>query len=373
MVVGILLPDSSTHPLISHDVLAGFKSAVSTHAIEGVELAFGYVAFGTSAEVLKKEVEKLILERDVDLIIAFVDHPIVDTIFPLISQLNKTLLVINHGAKYAFDWVAPANVYFHTLENCFCSFLTSKYALTNVSKAAVATSYYDGGYSLCHAITQPFMDGGGEIVFNFAGMHKLEEFDTKGLAAFLIQNPDTQAVFTVLSGNLLAEYYTQLNRQLPELTLNLYSQPVLLEETITEHQAIFPENYRLTAYTTWYEGVQGAENEVFCNTIEAATGRRPTSFGVLGWDTALIVQQLIAMNRDGGSVPEISGAKGRLVLDEKTHHFLSDIHRVSFSAKGGVVLEETLTSDDGRGPFGEMVAQKIEGITSGWLNTYLCS
>lgn len=382
MVIGILLPDSTTHPLISHDVLAGFKSAVKWHAIEGVELALGYIGFGTSVEVLKKETEKLILERDADIIIAFADHPIIDTIFPLISQLNKMLLVINNGAKYAIDWKASRNVYYHTLENCFCSFLTAGYAYSKTGRAAMATSYFDGGYSLCHAITQPFMDVGGEMMYNFAGSYKLNEFNIQPLVTFLQENIDTDSIFTILSGNLLTEYYKQLNQLIPHLTLDMYSHPVVLEETLAEHADLFPGKCNLTGFTIWYERVPGVENETFCNLIKEVTRRRPTSFSALGWDTALIVQQIIAITENNPArlsdleacnIPAIEGVKGRIIPDEKTHHFLGDVYRLNYSTEGGLVSDATISAEESMTPLDKMVSQKIEGIASGWLNTYLCS
>lgn len=246
----------------------------------------------------------------------------------------------------------------------------------------MTTSYFDGGYSLCHAMTQPFMDMGGEIMYNLAGSYKLDEFNIQPLTNFLNHKNGIDSIFTILSGNLLTEFYKQLTQLVPHLTLNLYSHPVVLEETLAEHLKLFPENCNLTGFTTWYEGVPGVENQTFCNTIKEVTRRRPTSFSALGWDTALIVQQIIAITENNParlgdletcSIPAIEGVKGRIIPDEKTHHFLGDAYRLNYSADGGLVSDATISADESIAPLDKMVSQKIEGIASGWLNTYLCS
>jgi len=74
-----------------------------------------------------------------------------------------------------------------------------------------------------------------------------------------------------------------------------------------------------------------------------------------------------------GFFPELKGAKGTLRLDEETHHFTADAYHLRYSSGSGTELIATMDSAQGRGVMNEMITQKIEGMTSGWLNTYLCS
>lgn len=378
MVAGVLLPTSSTHPLIPHDFMAGIRAALK-YSGSPVTLVPGYIGFGAHAEEVKMQAEKLILEHDPDVIIAFVDHPVADSLFPLMGQLNKLLIVVNSGAKYAVDWKAPVNVYFHTLENAYLSFLTSNNTSRQIDKAIMATSYYDGGYSLSHALTQPFINKGGEILYNFAGSFKLAEFNTSPMADFIRENSDLRSVLTVLSGELLLPFFRQLSEALPGTELRFYGSPVTVEETIAL-AGDFPFGFIVEGFTGWYKDSPLPENVTFSGKMRESS-REPNSFSALGWDTGLVLNQFLQLKNDGallhalpeGSVNEIDGAKGTLRLHEGSHHFMGDAYLLWNASVSGTALVETISSAEGRDVFNEMITQKIEGMTSGWLNTYLCS
>jgi branched-chain amino acid transport system substrate-binding protein len=379
MIAGVLLPSSTTHPLLPHDFMAGLRASLK-HLDSSIMLVPGYVGFGANEDTVKAEAEKLILEHDPEVFIAFLDHPIVDSLFLLMAQLNKVLIVVNSGAKYAVDWQAPANVYFHTLENSFLSFLLSDHVSRLSSKAIMATSYYDGGYSLCHALTQPYANRGGEIVFNFAGSYKKDEFSVSPLTDFLRENEDVRSLMTILSGDLLPLFYQQLDRALPGTGIQFYASPVTLEETIGLNKEFFPSQNTILGFTAWYSNSRLPENVTFSEKIRI-TSREPNSFSALGWDSGLILNEFARLNANGvqihslspDSFPMLNGAKGALQLNEETHHFMGDANLLKYNLSSGIELLETVDSASSTGILNEMITQKIEGISSGWLNTYLCS
>jgi len=378
MIVGILLPTSSTHPLIPHDLMAGIRASLK-HTEMPVTLVPGYIGFGASADAVKTETEKLMLEHDPDLIIAFVDHPIADTLFPLTAQLKKPLIIVNNGAKYAVDWKAPDNVYFHTLENAYLSYLTSLHTARLKNKGIMATSYYDGGYSLSHALTQPFTNKGGEILYNFAGSFKLAEFNTLPMAEFLRDNNVVSAILTVLSGELLSPFYRQLAEALPGKKLFFYGSPVTTDETIGL-AADFPPAFAIEGFTGWYAHSGLPANIAFSAKMGEAS-KEPNAFSALGWDTGLILEKFLQLKNNGaplhalpeGSFNAIQGAKGTLLLHELSHRFIGDAYLLKHTSSSGTELLDTTGPAAGSSTFNEMITQKIEGMTSGWLNTYLCS
>lgn len=380
MIAGVLLPTSSTHPLLPHDFMGGIRAHLKDSG-SSIELKPGYIGFGAHVDAVKAEVEKLILEHDPQVFIAFLDHPVVDTLFLLMAHLNKVLIVVNNGAKYAIDWKAPKNVYFHTLENSYLSFLTSDRLFNLAKKAVMATSYYDGGYSLCHAITQPFINRGGEIVFNFAGSFKKEEFNISNLTHFLTCNKDVQSLITILSGDLLPLFYMHLHDSLPGMDFNFYGSPVSLEETMVLDEEFFPRGYTTEGFSSWYKDSGFSGNKTFIQSIQK-TLKIPNSFSALGWDSGLILNEFAKLLESEGvqihsfekkSFPLLKGAKGTLRLDQETHHFLGDAYHLKYNINSGAQLLGAIDSVQGEEIWNEMVTQKIEGITSGWLNTYLCS
>ncbi|WP_449436711.1 hypothetical protein [Pedobacter steynii] len=82
------------------------------------------------------------------------------------------MIVVNHSAKYPSSWAAQPNVIHHSLNNVSNCWLTGKKAAKENQTAAVVNSFYDGGYSISHALSASFMNQSGQISFNFVGHQK---------------------------------------------------------------------------------------------------------------------------------------------------------------------------------------------------------
>jgi len=199
------------------------------------------------------------------------------------------------------------------------------------------------------------------------------------MSSFIRENDEVDAVLTVLSGELLAPFYQQLAEALPDRELRFYGSPVTIEETIGLG-ADFPAAFAIEGFTGWYNNSGLEENTTFSAKMRGVF-KEPNAFSALGWDTGLILQQFFQLKEAGallhalpqGSVKELGGAKGTLRFHEESHHFTGDAYLLKHSSTSGTELLQALSSDEGSNIMNKMITQKIEGMTSGWLNTYLCS
>lgn len=381
MKTGILLPRSTTHPLIAYNFMDGIHAFLKNQGLDTkITCTTAYIGFGTDPEIVQQEAERLIMEQQVDMLIIFADFPVVECLFPIVKALNKLLLVVNHGAKYPDSWTAQPNVIHHNLNNAVNCWLTGKKAANLHPAAAVVSSYYDGGYSISHSLATSFLNESGNIVFNFVGHQYKTEFNTQPLVSFLKTEPEVEALLAILSGELVPEFYNQLKAEIADRKLNLYGSPVLLEESVLPdhlHSAL-----SLSGYTSWFSAAIHAENQTYCNTFKKNTTREPDSFGVLGWDTAAILKAIFEAKGEDPidavnisrhpALQNVSGAKGAMKLHIQTQQYIAPLHYIS-SKNGTMESLHVVTVEEVEKSFNELIGQELTGISSGWLNTYLCS
>lgn len=381
MIAGILLPRSTTHPLIAYNFMDGLHAALKCYGLnKQLTCITASIGFGTDSNAIQAETERLFMEQRIDVLIAFADHPVIDCIFPIVQGLNKLLIVVNHGAKYPDSWIAPPNVIFHNLQNALSCWLTGQRAASKHAAAALVSSYYDGGYSITHALSAAYHAASGAIKFNLIGHQYRSEFNAKPLTSFLKENADVTALLTTLSGELVPELYVQLAEEIANQEVLVYASPVLLEES-GSHKEV-PYHPAVSGYTSWTADAAYTENQVYCETFKTATGRTPDSFGVLGWDTALILESLLTIFEADGhlggnsiqhpAMQRIAAAKGQMHLHSATQHYISPLHYIH-KINGETSLEHVLDIESVEKSFIELTEQQITGVSSGWLNTYLCS
>jgi len=384
MKTGVLLPRSSTHPLISYNFMDGLSAFLKFHQLTTeIDCIPAYIGFGTDPILIQQEAERLILEHRVDLIVIFADYPVVECLFPIINSLNKLMIVVNHGAKYPRSWAAQPNVIHHSLNNASNCWLTGKKAAKENQTAAVVNSFYDGGYSISHAISASFLDQSGQIVFNFVGHQKKEEFNTGPLISFLKTAEKTEALLAILSGELVPEFHLQLREQMGSRKLKLYASPVLLEESLTEENLNPAVNMEVSGYTTWFKELDNEENTAYCNHFKIDTDREPDSFGVLGWDTGLILKTILKISEgkliDAKTISkhqdlqQLQGAKGEMRMHTYTQHYISPVHYLHSKLNNDLSSLHNLSLEVVEESFNELINFEIQGPSSQWLNTYLCS
>lgn len=383
MKIGVLLPNSTTYPLIAHNFMAGLKGSLAELANTlSPELLTASIGFGTDGTLMLKEAEIMLLDNQADLLIVFADHPVVECLFPLINALKKLLIVVNSGAKYPPVKKQPFVIY-HTLNYALHCRLIGKHAAKVSSKAVVATSYYDGGYSLCHAISKGYADKGSSVAFNFVSKFNAAEFDIEPLTSFLASNQDVRHIMAVYS-DLSPVFYETLATEFPAIPLNVFVNPAMLEEFHLPEYGITNKEMAVSSYVPWAAQLKTSGNIAYCSAFKNKTGRAPDAVGALGWDTgALIIKyitvslenplfntkQLLDELLDGG----MNGAKGTIYIDSNTHQVFSPAYQVKLNAGNQLIVQDTVPLIEVLREWTEIYNDPPQGLVSGWINTYMCS
>lgn len=381
--VGVLLPRSSLYPSLAINLVSGIKTAFKTYGIENIQLQYENIGFGADEADIYAKTEKMLLQDDVILVIAYMDYMEAYKLEPLFAGMNRLLLVLDPGGQIPLNWNTTSPFcYALSLQAALGSRMTGHLAAKEGAvKPVFATSFYEGGYLQCFAYQKGIESGGGQIQSHLVVPFKLEDFSINPLHDMVKQQqPDSiLAQFSAEAGALFFKQYTNTGLQ---NRLKFYSSPFMLEETWLETIEYPFDNIR--GYVTWLRNLSNETNLLFLNKIEETTDNEGNIFSMLGWEAA---QFVIAFSRIINNYKKISLAqndlekliiespRGLLMMHADTHHFIAPMYLVEVikNKKGGtcelkLISEKKSTTEE----FEQHVADKPEGVFSKWTNTYLC-
>lgn len=381
MNVGVLLPKSTTIPLIAHDFMGGLESFAEVHQInDQLNFKKENIGFGIESKTVLHAAERLLLDEKADVLVAFMDHPNVDVLYTLIAHVNKPMVVVNHGAKYPLKSKAPKGVVFHTLGEVWHSWNTGLEVARAGEATGMCTSFYDGGYHMFHASSESYTMGSSLVpAFNFISRHNAPASDYRDVSKILSDRPDIRRLMGTFSGDQAHFFLSALQDAPDPSTLTVYGSPMLFDESLPELFGNLTIPFKLKGHTGWLPGLDNPENKKFVSEFTKYTNRRASHSGVLGWDTGLLLNELLRMGTGvkgsdyvaGLEGRTLSGAKGNLILDPQTAYFLSPSYSVY--ADSGFNLHLDGPVDNGLDTWKEMLNNRPEIQHTGWVNTYLCS
>lgn len=382
MKVGILYPRSKTHIMLGPDFLEGLKTFLQKEGlIESISIVTESIGFGGEEKDVYVKAEKLLIEAEADLLVAFLDLKVIGILEPLLFTCNKLALIVSPGANYPAQWSSSPHILHLTLLQAYMCWLTGQLVSANDQKdAAVATSFYDCGYLHVAAMARGLVRAGGSVRYNYINNQKYDDqFHIDELASFLQQNKDVDNVMCVLDSVPASLFYKRLESDAEIAALNLYVSPMMLESqarvTLGEHR-----NFSINGYSTWLGDGSNDNGTGFINSFKEKTKRPASVFGLLGWETGLLLKEFFRSNPDSWSditlmrdsllKKTITSPRGPLHLDESTGYFISPALRIQIAADTGQPSVAIIEKNEDE--WKEFSSVPISGVTSGWLNTYLC-
>jgi hypothetical protein len=381
MKIGILYPRSGAHPEMMPDFIDGIKTALHDELKnDSIKLISESVGFGGVEKEVYEKAEKLLVLEGADILVAFIDLRVLELLKPLFYTSGKLVLMVNAGANYPQNWVPQPNILTLSLQHGFLCWLTGKWAGQPGKKnAAMATTFYDGGYLHTSAIVRSFMKSGGKITYNFVNNQKYDDaFDINQLTGFLSGDKDTDSLLCIFDSLPAYLLYSRLNTFEGADKLKLFVSPMMLEPKALEGIGD-GFKFSICGHLPWHAGLENNANRIFIDSYSRQTKRSPSVFSLLGWEAALIVQQVMVLTNDqyedgadlAGKLSEVSinSPRGEMKLDTDANYFLAPIVKCTISPNSGNLSFESMET-----PLEEWSAFKedrIDGIVSGWTNTYL--
>ncbi len=378
VTIGVLLPGSLLYPRIGIDFINGFKLSFSFHKQGDCNLVFASIGNGSKETEVFAEVEKMLISHDPEIIVLYTNDWISERLAPLFIGANRLLIIINSGANYSPALHAEADVLFHSFNDNLCCFLTGKKAATSEGKnGLMATSFYDGGYSHFHAMSNAFTQAGGLIKYNLIIPLDQEDAQWDKLMAFLKEHPDTKKIMSIFSANMKQAFYEKLNADTNNSDLEFFGSPMMFD------QSQFPiantTTIPIKGFTYWLPHLQNEENLALHNTCKKEK-KQVGLFTMQGWESALLVIQYLKEKVHGTVNETIYQLKQKkletprgTVSITKNNMILGPAYFVSDSGSGSTELLMDESISDPTPQFIEMMSEVPESPGSGWKNTYLCT
>lgn len=379
--IGFLLPRSNFYQSISFDLHEGLRSGLKQIGRDDIRIVTENIGYGSDKQICYRAAEKLLMEENASVIVAYIGHRSAQLLRPLFLATNKILIVLDAGAHLPDEWTECPNIIYHSLHNSFGAFLASKRAVKDgCLTGGMVTGYYDGGYLQTVAIFNGFQNAGGTICFNHATGHLKEEFTVLPLKNHLEQFPGS-AFLSVFSGEFAQWYFSMLKEIFERDKIAVYLPPFGLEE-IMLNNAAYPGN-NVKGVAAWSRNIESKENSLFMNTIHE-TNKTPNLFSLISWECAHIVAKTLDLIKEHKSnVHEITfelkkiefeGPRGKIYFHQKTNTTIAPLYEAT------IVLENSnackLRIDSKISPssedFDKLLGQQLDGVNSAWYNSYIC-
>lgn len=376
--IGLLLPRSTFYETINFDIYEGLRLGFENLGKTEYKIVTENIGFGADKQQCYRSAEKLLLEENVSLVVAYIGHRTAELLKPLFLAANKILIVLDAGANLPNEWPSCPNIFFHSLHNALGARFTAQKAINDgFNQGALVTGYYDGGYLHTYSISKSFEDFSGKIVFNHATGYKAEDFNMEPLESHLNDYPNT-ALLSLFSGDFVQWYFRDLKDKFKNPSI--YLTPFGMEETMLE-KAVFPSN-NIKGVISWSKKIETEENKKFIQAMDTS-GKKPNLFSLISWESATIIDkaiQLIEIHKHNivqiaSELHELEfeGPRGTVSFDTKTNTSLSPLFEAKVIEKNGyceLEIEKSITNY--KEEFEKLASFQLENINSAWYNSYTC-
>jgi branched-chain amino acid transport system substrate-binding protein len=378
--IGILLPRSTYYQSIGFDLHEGLRSGIKQTGRENIRIVTENIGFGADKQQCYRSAERLLLEENANLIIAYIGHRTAELLKPLFLATNKILIVLDAGVNMPTEWPTCPNIFYHSLHNTLGAWLTAKKAIKDgYTNGGMVTGYYDAGYLHTYSISKSFENAGGKICFNHATGYKETDFTMKPLKEHL-ENNSNSALLSLFSGDFVQWYFDEIKKEFSEKNIPIYLTPFGFEETMLEN-AVYPSN-AITGIASWSKKIETSQNKLFIESIES-TGKTPNIFSLLGWESAIIALKTLDLTaKNNNKVTQIAselhafefeGPRGKISFDAKTNNSICPLYEASIiENKGMCEVEIGPEIKNIKEEFEEMCQLPLENNISAWYNSYTC-
>ncbi len=379
--IGVLLPKSSLYPSIGFDLLNGLKARLDSVQHFSYELLYENIGAGGDSNEIYNKAEKLLL-RDAWIVLAFLDHSEATKLDMLFRLQKRILIVLDPGAHVPLTWNDGSPYRFTiSLQTAFNNYVTGALAAKSGNKRAFfASSFYEGGYLQTYSYLKGHEREGGTIHFHSIVPFHRNQYQTSDLVhAFEHHQPDAiLAQFSAEAGEVFLSGYarTSICRQVP-----LYVSAFMLEENWLD---TLPYPFDgIKGCISWCRSLDNDKNHQFVNTIRQQHEATPNIFTLLGWEGALLVNQLArspeAPKRTDevlakAECMELHSPRGPLRLHEGSRIFFSPVYQAEIvkNPTTGNCQLKLIGNYPCESEKSAFTNETPTGVFSKWTNTYLC-
>lgn len=370
MKIGILLPRSVEYPAMAFDLLDGLRINLRLQNLD-VQIYTENIGFGESPDITHAAAEKLVINHDVQLLIAYATSLNAETLYSFAATVGKPILFLDAGMEI-FEQPPHPLCRHLTLQGLMACLLAGELAGEGNKKVYAAASFLDGGYRGSWAFQKGIEKSGGMVAGHFVSNYQPAEFTLEQLTGQL-KISEAQSVTASFSSYFLSLFLEHMqNAGEHAHSIPMYCSPFMADEQLLSG-INFPGGIFHTV-VPWATSLNGDANLKMTAAIQTEKGKTANIFHLLGWEAAIITKQILlnSINDiDGWSYesprgivtfhPETKSAyaalyKGRIIAGSNNRCTLDIGNEIAVSGEAHRALHFS----------------RPDGMFSRWKNNFFC-
>jgi branched-chain amino acid transport system substrate-binding protein len=368
--IGLLLPRSTDYPAMGYDIIDGLKCRFKENGQEAPQFFTENIGFGENASINYAKAEKLFLEDNVDLLIAYCNSMNAEQLYPLADTMAKPLLILD-ACMQVPQLPASDYCYHISLQGIHACHVAGYMAGTGSRKVLMATSFYDGGYRGPWFYDRGLSEAGGSVCGNYVSGYKLAEFTIDPYIGLLHQS-GAASVGACFSSYLAELFFKALREKNSEaIPLPFYCSPYMAEEQLLA-KCDFPGG-EFYAVVPWASSLENKAQEKFAQQLSAI--KKPNLFHLLGWEAGIVATRIGEQGIQSLKEFSYESPRGAVTIHPLTHYTYSPLYkgRITADDNGKCKLDISGVIPVDAAAHQKIMAEDKPGSSiSGWRNNYLC-
>ncbi|WP_348824475.1 ABC transporter substrate-binding protein [Flavobacterium aestuarii] len=370
--IGLLLPRSTDYPAMGFDILDGLRAHLHLLGIPDPLLITENIGFGDDQQFCYAKAEKLLLQDDVLLLIAYSNIQNAEPLYQMAQSSGRAFLFLDAGMQTATIDRIPNN-WFLNLQGIDACFRLGQLAGEGERNVMMANSFFDAGYRGSLFATKGLDLTGGTVSGNYVSTHKISEFTIDKYLELLNQN-EPQAVMANFSIYLTDLFLKELKNKGESATpFPFYCSPFMAEETLLT-KCDFPTGTFHTI-VPWSTSVENEAQHLFLTTIREQKNKAANLFHLLGWEAAVVAIRLLNNGPQSLADWSFESPRGTVTFDPVTQTSYAPLYKgiivPDIDGKCMLKIEEKLEVTKEEHQYNW--TQKQEEMSSGWKNNFLCT
>jgi branched-chain amino acid transport system substrate-binding protein len=370
--IGFLLPRSTDYPSMGFDILDAFRIHLQLLGIENLKLVTENIGFGDDQQLCYAKAEKLLLEDDVQLLIAYSGVLNAEPLYQLAQSSGRAFLFLDAGMQMPSEDRMPNN-WFLSLQGIDASFRLGLLAAQGKRNVLMASSFFDAGYRGSLFNVQGINNMEGKVSGNYVSTHKISDFSIDRYLELLNENTP-EVVMANFSIYLTELFMKELKEKGSMATpFPFYCSPFMAEETILT-KCDFPTGVFHTI-VPWATSLENEAQFFFLKNIQEQKNKVANLFHLLGWEAAVVAVRLLNDGPQSLANWSFDSPRGKVIFDAETQTSYAPLYQgmIVSDADGKCRLKIDEKLEVTQQEHHERYTQKLEEIHSGWKNNFFCT
>lgn len=369
--IGLLLPRSTDYPAMGYDMIDGLRCRLAKDHSREYRFITENIGFGEDNALSYARAEKLYLEDNADILIAYCNSANAELLYHLAAAIQKPLLILDAGMQYPEAGPSPY-CYHITLQGLHGCRIAGNMSGTGNRNVIMATSFYDGGYRGPWSYDRGLSEAGGSICGNYVSSYLPAEFNIDPLIRLLQETP-ASSVAACFSSYLAELFFKALYEKKGETTrLPFYCSPFMAEEQILG-KCDFPGG-ELYAVVPWSSTLVNPQQQEFTESIRQTSNKKANIFHLLGWEAGIVTTILATHGLTSLKYYSYESPRGTTTIHASTHYTYAPLYkgRITNDKNGKCALQITDTIAPDADMHIKVMSDQPTTVMSGWKNNYLC-